>query len=198
MSEVSDVNPIERLQQWLEDAKNTPSLKEPTAMALATATPDGTPSVRIILLKGLDQRGAVFYTNSESQKGQELSINPQASLCFYWMPLGRQVRLTGPVSPVADKEADEYFASRRRGSQIGAWASEQSRPLDSRETLEARIEEFTDKFDGEDVPRPPHWTGWRLNPRTIEFWQEGDCRLHEREIFRKLASGKWEHTLLNP
>ena len=197
-TEPTATDPIARLEQWLEDAKQHPQITEPTAMSLATSTPDGQPSVRIILLKGLDKRGAVFYTNSGSQKGQELSINPKASLCFYWMPLGRQVRLSGPISPVSDKEADAYFASRRRGSQIGAWASDQSKPLESREVLEKQIAHFTEKFDGETIARPPHWSGWRLAPREIEFWQEGEFRLHTRERYRKQASGGWAIELLNP
>ncbi len=189
--------PIERMKQWLEDAANHPHIIEPTAMTLATAGKDGMPSVRTVLLKGFDEKGVVFYTNANSQKGKELAINPQASLLFYWMPLKRQIRVTGAVTPVIGAEADEYFASRSRGSQIGAHASDQSTELESYDTLTARTKKLEVEFEGKDVPRPEHWHGWRVRLRQIEFWQEGNFRLHERELYVNKGKG-WEHTLLNP
>ncbi|MDG1286677.1 MAG: pyridoxamine 5'-phosphate oxidase [Rickettsiales bacterium] len=189
--------PIDRIQQWLKDAADHPQIDEPTAITVATASKDGMPSVRTVLLKGFDKTGIVFYTNAQSQKGQELSINPQASILFYWMPLKRQIRISGNVTPVIGEEADAYFASRRRGSQIGAHASDQSAPLESFETLMTRTKALETEFNGAEVPRPEHWHGWRVALSQIEFWQEGDFRLHERELYTNKGSG-WEHTLLNP
>lgn len=191
-------NPFRRMQQWLDEAAAHPAISEPSAMLLATATADGLPSVRAVLLKGLDERGLAFYTHDGSRKGRELAENPQAAICFYWMPLGRQLRAQGRVEPVGAAEADAYFASRRRESRIGAWASEQSRPLESRAALQTRIAEYETKFAGQDVPRPPYWNGWRLVPDHFEFWQEGDFRLHTRETYTRTTRGGWERGLLYP
>jgi pyridoxamine 5'-phosphate oxidase len=166
-------------------------------MALATADKAGNPSVRMVLLKGHGPEGFVFYTNEESAKGRELRENPSAALLFHWKSLRRQVRVEGPVERVPDEEADAYFASRTRDSQLGAWASDQSRPLDSRETFERRFDEVKRRFDGQDVPRPPHWGGFRVVPLRIEFWQDRPHRLHERRLFT-LADGRWSEGLLYP
>jgi len=182
-------NPIHQFKNWLEEAKKDPTLTEPTAMSVATATKDGTPSVRILLLKEVDERGFVFYTNFESRKSLELAENPKASLCFYWMPLELQVRVEGRVERVSDEQADAYFATRARDSQIGAWSSKQSRVLSAKVDLLQAISDNMAKFEGKPVPRPPHWSGWRVIPSTIEFWKQGDFRLHEREIFTKTADG---------
>lgn len=166
-------------------------------MTLATATPDGKPSARIVLLKEHGPQGFLFYTNHDSRKSAELKANPLAALCFYWMPLDRQVRIEGRIAPSTDEEADRYFASRPRARQIGAWASLQSQPMATRDTLEARVAELTTQYAGREVPRPPHWSGWRLTSESIEFWHQNSARLHEREIFRRRGDG-WEHTLLYP
>lgn len=189
--------PFERIAEWLEEAKQHPELKEPTAMSVATADAAGMPSVRTLLLKGLDSRGLEFYTNNESRKGHELQANPQVCINFYWMPLGRQIRARGKVERVTEAESDAYFASRRRGSQIGAWASDQSRPLDAYRTLEERVAELERKYSGQSVPRPPHWYGWRLVPDEIEFWQEGEFRLHRREYYTRQGEG-WKKIMLYP
>lgn len=192
-------DPIARFNEWLALAKQTAVIKEPTAMTLATATPDGAPAARIVLLKESDANGFVFYGNMESRKFMELKANPRAALCFHWMPLERQVRVEGTVVPVSDDEADAYFNSRPRGRQLGAWASQQSRPLVNREELEARNAQFKKKFEGVAVPRPPHWSGWRLTPLSIEFWINSDVRLHEREIYRRAnATTPWQHGLMYP
>lgn len=187
---------IQRLHGLLEQARET-DLSEPTAMTLATATPEGRPSARIVLLKALDERGAVFYTNTRSRKGQQLDANPQASLCFYWQPLASQVLVEGRTERVSDQEADAYWATRPRESQLGAWASAQSELLDDRTALEARYEELQQRFEGQDVPRPPHWTGYLLRPEMIEFWQARPGRMHERERYY-LASGEWWRSWVNP
>jgi pyridoxamine 5'-phosphate oxidase len=192
-------DPIARFNEWLALAKSTPSIKEPTAMTLATATTDGAPAARIVLLKAVDASGFVFYGNMESRKFTELKNNPRAALCFHWMPLERQVRIEGSVARVSDEEADAYFNSRPRGRQLGAWASEQSRPLANREELEARNAMFEKQFEGVPVPRPPHWSGWRLAPLSIEFWINSDLRLHEREIYRRISvDAPWQHGLMYP
>ena len=192
-------DPIDQFNAWLALAKQTPAIKEPTAMTLATATPQGAPAARIVLLKASDASGFVFYGNMESRKFSELKVNPRAALCFHWMPLERQVRIEGNVVRVSDEQADAYYNSRPRERQIGAWASQQSRPLANREELEARNAMFEKKFEGIAVPRPPHWSGWRLAPLSIEFWINSDVRLHEREIYRRetLAS-PWVHGLMYP
>lgn len=189
-------DPFVLFQEWMQEAeKHEPN--DPNAMALATATPDGRPSVRMVLLKGWDERGFVFYTNLESRKGGELEANPHASLCLHWKSLRRQIRIDGPVEPVTDAEADAYFATRARGSQIGAWASRQSRPLTGRFELEKRIAEYAAKFGLGAVPRPSHWSGFRLLPEAIEFWADRTFRLHERAVFRML-DGRWQSEQLFP
>ncbi len=190
-------NPIKKFSAWLEEAKKQPSIAEPTAMALATATRGGIPSVRIVLLKGLDERGFVFYTNLESRKSAELKENPNAALCFYWMELNRQVRIEGKIEQVSAAQADAYFATRARDSQIGAWSSKQSQLLPERADLLQAISDNMAKFDGKKVPRPPFWSGWRVVPEKIEFWQQGDFRLHERELFTRSKNG-WETYSLYP
>lgn len=167
------------------------------AFALATATADARPSVRIVLLKGWDDRGFVFYTNLDSRKGRELAANPRVHMDFHWKSLRRQVRIDGSAALVDDAEADAYFASRPRDSQIGAWASLQSQPLDKRETFEARIAEMAARFDGGPVPRPSRWSGWRVTPETLEFWQDRDNRLHERTLFTRSGDG-WATSFLYP
>lgn len=171
---------------------------EPNAMALATADSAGHPSVRMVLLKGFDDDGFVFFTNLESRKARELQANPHAALCFYWQPIGRQVRIEGPITPVSDAEADEYFASRARGSQIGAWASRQSTELSGREELLEKVRQTEARFEGTDVPRPPFWSGFRLRPSRIEFWTAGEFRLHDRLIFDRQENEEWKITRFYP
>ena len=172
-------------------------LPEPEAMALATATPDGVPSVRFVLLKGIDERGVEFYTNYESRKGRELAANPAAALAVLWKPLQRQVRLEGVVEVLTPEESDEYFATRSRGSQLGAWASRQSEVIPDREWLEARLASLETSYPSE-VPRPPHWGGYRLVPSVIEFWEGRPNRLHDREAFTRGLDGAWHSRRLSP
>ena len=172
-------------------------LREPTAAILATANAAGRPSARTVLLKGVDERGFVFYTNSNSRKGRELRENPWAALVFLWQTVFEQVQVEGLVGSVAEEESDAYWATRRRESCIGAWASDQSAPLDSRDELNARYAEHERRFAGGDVPRPPHWRGYRLAPDRIEFWRPGDHRLNERDCYERTASG-WRRFHLNP
>lgn len=184
MDELRTRNPIEIFREWLAEAEASEP-NDPNAMAVATVDAAGNPSVRILLLKGLDERGFAFYTNFESRKGGELLAQPRAALCFHWKSLRRQVRVEGPVEIVSDAEADAYFHSRAYVSQIGAAASDQSRPLDSRATLERRVAELQDRLNGAEVPRPPNWSGFRVVPHTIEFWKDGAFRLHDRIVFRR-------------
>lgn len=191
-------DPIGLFLDWLEEAKAT-EINDPTAVALATVDSDGLPDVRMVLLKDADARGFVFYTNLESAKGVELSANPKAAMCFHWKSLRRQVRVRGPVSHVSDAEADEYFASRARGSRLGAWASAQSRPLESKFALEKAVARVTARYPIGEIPRPPHWTGFRLQPVQIEFWRDGAFRLHDRRVFRRPdATGSWQVERLYP
>jgi pyridoxamine 5'-phosphate oxidase len=184
-----DLDPIRQFQRWLDQAIAA-ELPEPNAMTLATATRDGIPSARIVLLKGLDARGFAFYTNYESRKGQELADNPRAALVFLWTVLERQVRIEGQVEKVAAAETDAYFQSRPLASRLGAWASEQSRVIRDREVLEQRFAELKATYADETVPRPPHWGGYRVIPHQIEFWQGRTSRLHDRLRYR-LKQGNW-------
>jgi pyridoxamine 5'-phosphate oxidase len=196
---ISDVpaDPFALFGTWFADAKAAEPI-DPNAMALATVDADGQPSVRMVLLKDYDERGFVFYTNLESRKGRALATNPVAALLFYWKALGRQIRIEGPTEPVAAAEADEYYSSRPRGSRIGAWASVQSRPLESRSALKAQVKAVEDQYPGDTpIPRPPHWSGTRIIPQRIEFWHEGQYRLHSRVVFTRTATG-WDRTMLNP
>jgi pyridoxamine 5'-phosphate oxidase len=188
-------DPIALFHEWLEEAQQSEP-NDPNAMALATVDADGLPDVRMVLMKGHDAKGFVFYTNFESAKGRELLAHPKAAALFHWKSLRRQVRVRGPVSEVTDREADAYFATRSRGSRLGAWASRQSRPLESRAALEAAAADYAAKYPG-DVPRPPHWRGFRIAPQEIEFWHDGQYRLHDRILFRRTADG-WEKTRLYP
>jgi len=187
---------LERFEQAMQTAEAAGE-PEPTAMSLATTDANGKVSVRTMLLKDFDPTGFVFYTNTRSKKGQQLSQCPQAALCMVWKSVFRQVLVEGRVEPVTDNEADEYFASRPRGSQVGAWASLQSEPLDSRELLEQRVADFEQKFTGQDVPRPTHWSGYRLVPDMIEFWYGKESRLHDRFRFT-LKDGQWSRQRLFP
>jgi pyridoxamine 5'-phosphate oxidase len=192
-------DPIALFEQWLADAQNLPreQIPEPTAFALATTSDSGQPSVRMLLLKGVDRDGFVFYTNLESRKGRELAANRRAAMNFHWAPLERQVRIDGRVVPVSNEEADAYFATRPRGSQIGAWASRQSRPMERATDLDTRVAEFERKFEGRDVPRPAFWSGYRLQPSAIEFWKGRPNRLHERQLYVREGDG-WRVQLLYP
>lgn len=196
MVDLHTEDPIALFSQWLDDAKAT-NLDEPTAMALATATPEGVPSVRMVLLKAVDERGFVFYTNLASRKALELHANPHAALCFHWMPLKRQVRVRGPVEQVADEEADAYFASRPRTSRIGAWASKQSQAMDDPMALEKRVARYLAKYPVGDVPRPTFWSGYRVLPHEIEFWIDRQYRLHERVLYVR-QDGAWQAQRLYP
>lgn len=189
-------NPFTLFDTWYAEAKESEP-NDPNAVAFATADAEGRPSVRMVLLKGHGPDGFVIYTNRESRKAGDLAANPQGALLFHWKSLRRQIRIEGPVTWATDEESDAYFASRGRDSQLGAWASEQSRPLDSRETFEDRFAEMTAKFEGKDVPRPPHWGGYRVTPTRIEFWQDRAHRLHERRLFTR-EDGNWSEGLLFP
>jgi pyridoxamine 5'-phosphate oxidase len=190
--------PLRLWQVWFDEAvKSEP--RDPNAMSLATVDPDGMPDVRTVLLKGIDERGFVFYTNTESQKGRELAANPKAGLLFYWKSLNRQVRVRGPVERVTQEEADAYFATRPKQAQIGAWASQQSRPLESRLAFEKAVALYAAKYVISTVPRPPHWSGYRIVPISIEFWHDRPFRLHDRVEFRRDAFGApWSKTRMYP
>ncbi|HEX8194224.1 MAG TPA: pyridoxamine 5'-phosphate oxidase [Allosphingosinicella sp.] len=190
-------DPHALFEEWLAEA-HLSEPNDPVAVALATADTQGRPSVRMVLMKGHDERGFVFYTNTRSRKGGELAANPHAALLFHWKSLRRQVRVEGWVEPVTDAEADAYFATRGRDSQLGAWASDQSQPLDERAVFEARYEEMRARFEGGEVPRPPHWSGFRVVPHAIEFWNDRAHRLHERRLFTLAEDGSWREGLLFP
>lgn len=190
-------DPFAWFAAWMHEAEQTEP-RDPNAMTLATATPDGRPSARVVLLKGVDPRGFVFYTNRQSRKGEELAANPRAALLFYWKSLGRQIRIEGSIEPASDAEADAYFASRHRISRLGAWASDQSRLLDGRATLERRLAEAEGRFPDEELPRPPYWSGYRMKPESFEFWQDMPFRLHERTVFTRGPDGEWRSHKLFP
>ena len=191
-------NPFELFQKWFEEAKKK-EMNDPNALALGTANKNGIPSVRMVLLKGHDENGFVFYTNLNSQKGNEIKENPNATMCFHWKSLLRQIRIVGTLKQVADETADEYYNSRAYDSRIGAWASNQSSILQTREELLDALENYKKKFNDKDnVPRPIHWTGWNLIPSTIEFWLDGDNRIHERLKYYLDKSGSWKKNLLSP
>ena len=191
-------NPVNLFKEWFKKAETTEP-NDPNALSLATADKTGRPKVRMVLLKGFSDDGFTFYTNFNSSKGKDLKENPKASMCFHWKSLLRQIRIYGNVVKVSDKEADEYYNSRAYGSRIGAWASNQSEVLESRKSLDDSIEKFKKKFhDEKKVPRPPNWSGWRLVPEEIEFWRDGDNRIHERLKYVKNNGKGWKRFLLNP
>ena len=192
-----DPDPRQQLQAWLDDARRT-GLREPGAMALSTVGPDGVPQVRMVLLRGLDERGLTFFTNYESEKGIALSAHPVAAACFYWDPLERQVRVTGPVARLERDASDDYFASRPIGSRIAAWASDQSRPIADRASLEERYSAALERFAGGDVPLPPYWGGYRLIPNVYEFWHGRADRLHDRLRYTRTSGGGWQRRRLMP
>ena len=190
-------NPTDLFKKWFAKAEET-EINDPNAVAVATSNKQNQPNVRMVLLKGLSDKGFVFYTNFNSKKGNELKENQKASMCFHWKSIRRQVRVIGKVEEVTAKEADEYFKSRPYKNRIGAWASSQSKILDQRSTFIKKIKEFEKKYpDKNNVPRPPHWSGWRLKPEEIEFWLDGDGRIHERLNYR-IKNGKWDKELLYP
>ena len=191
-------NPVNLFKEWFKKAETTEP-NDPNALSLATADKSGKPKVRMVLLKGFNDDGFTFYTNFNSSKGKDLKENPKASMCFHWKSLLRQIRIYGNVVQVSDKEADDYYNSRAYGSRIGAWASNQSQVLESRKSLDDSIEKFKKKFHDENkVPRPPNWSGWRLVPEEIEFWRDGDNRIHERLKYVKNNEKGWKRFLLNP
>lgn len=190
-------DPFALFDDWYAEARKT-EVNDSNAMALATADADGHPSVRMVLLKGHGPEGFIFYTNFEGRKADDLLVNPNAALLFHWKSLRRQIRIEGAVGRVDDQTADAYFATRSRDSQLGAWASDQSRPLDSRATFMNRYADMNAKFEGRQVPRPPHWSGFRLVPRRIEFWQDREHRLHERWLYSSDGKGGWSKGMLYP
>jgi pyridoxamine 5'-phosphate oxidase len=189
-------DPFALFAVWMEDARRAEPV-DPNAMTLATTTPDGRPSARMVLLKDVSDAGFVFYTNTGSRKGSELAANPHVALLFHWKSLARQIRIEGTVAPVSPEEADAYYATRPRVSRLGAWASDQSRPLAARADLEARVAEMEARFPGEAIPRPPHWSGYRVTPEKFEFWQDMPFRLHDRTVFEKDKTG-WMASKLFP
>ena len=191
-------NPIDLFADWFNEAKKT-EINDPNALALATVGKNGIPSVRMVLLKEFNKKGFVFYTNLNSQKSNEIKSNPNVTMCFHWKSLLRQVRITGKLSNVSDVDADNYFSSRSYGSKIGAWASNQSSVLKSRDELLKSIEEFKKKYSNEkNIPRPKHWSGWNLNPFEIEFWLDGKDRIHERLRYTRKDNNSWKKDLLSP
>jgi pyridoxamine 5'-phosphate oxidase len=192
----ADPDPIRQFRRWFDQAAAA-GVPDANAMVLATATPDGRPSARVVLLKGLDERGFTFFTNYQSRKGRELALNPRAAVTFFWPELERQVRAEGTVAPVAPEESDAYFASRPLDSQLGAWVSEQSEEIAGRPALERRLAELQQRFAGGDVPRPPHWGGYRLAAEAVEFWQGRPARLHDRLLYRHTPTG-WRLSRLAP
>ena len=193
----ADLNPFKQFQIWFDQALAA-QLPEPNAMTVATVTKSGNPRARVVLLKNFDERGFVFYTNYHSHKGQELADNPQAAIAFWWAELERQVRIEGRVLKVSDRESDEYFHSRPFNSRLGAWASEQSQVIESREVLEQRLQDLKTKYENQDIPRPPHWGGFRVIPTAIEFWQGRPSRLHDRLLYSLLDDGSWQIERLSP
>ena len=191
------VDPFAKFDEWMSAAW-AEEPEDANAMTVATATPDGLPSARIVLLKGADARGFVFYTNKQSRKAEDLAANAHAALLFHWKPLGRQVRIEGRVEHVTGAEADAYYASRPRISRLGAWASDQSRVLANRAELERRLADYEAKYPGEEIPRPPHWSGFRIVPERFEFWQNMPFRLHDRTVYAKAADGSWATGKLFP
>ncbi len=190
-------DPVAQVTAWLEEATGT-ALINPHAMTLATVDPDGNPSARTVLLKGFDERGAVFYTNRNSRKGRALAAHPRAALLLHWDPLRRQVGIEGGVTQVDDAESDAYFATRPRGAQLGAWVSQQSEPVENRAVLEADVEAMTRRFEGGPVPRPPHWSGFRVALERIELWQGRTDRLHDRLVYTRDENGAWTTQRLSP
>jgi len=190
-------NPFEQFTLWFDQAIAA-KLPEPNAMTLATATPDGKPSARMVLLKGYDERGFIFYTNYKSRKGQQLLANPWGAIAFWWTQLERQVRIEGQIEQVSPEESDAYFHSRPQDSQLGAWASEQSQVIDSREVLEQRLQQLKKEYENKTIPRPPHWGGFRLIPVAIEFWQGRPSRLHDRLLYQRTEEGSWMIQRLSP
>ena len=194
----AESEPFVLFERWFQEAKRKEP-NDPNGMALATADASGFPDVRMVLLKGFDAHGFVFYTNAESAKGRQLEANPRAALCLHWKSLRRQVRIRGLIAHVSDEDADTYFKSRDRGARLGAWASQQSRPLEDRMALEKRIAEFAAKFGLGEVPRPDHWRGYRLTPLAIEFWRDRPFRLHDRLVFtRETPAAPWAKSRLYP
>ena len=191
-------NPIDLFEEWFREAKKT-EINDSNVFALATVSKNGIPSVRMVLLKDYSQKGFIFYTNLDSKKSSEIKSNPNVSICFHWKSLLRQIRVTGQVSKVSDKEADDYYNSRDYGSRIGAWASKQSFIINNRDELYKSIESYKKKYsDQNNVPRPNNWSGWNLNPYAFEFWLDGENRIHERLKYTKKQNGDWEKSLLSP
>ena len=190
--------PFELFEKWFDEAKKK-EINDPNALALGTASKEGIPSVRMVLLKGFDKNGFIFYTNLNSQKGNEIKANPNATMCFHWKSLLRQIRIVGTLSPVSEKIADDYYNSRAYESRIGAWASKQSSILKDRDELINALKNFRNKYkDKDNVPRPSHWSGWNLKPSTIEFWLDGDNRIHERLKYSLDKNNRWSKNLLSP